>query len=149
MLLLEARFADSDFYFSYKYASFFVFIPNRSFSKHNRFYFKTINNLFKYYGFLEWSFENYRFIFLLKTIVIYERKMNQYNFLFDLIFDESVFLTIYYYLQRYKYYKKILYESNCMNWEWFRVRGDLQGNLLTRELVFNCHFSPNFYSTLA
>ena len=49
------------------------------------------------------------------AIITYERKMNQYNYSFDLIFDESVFLTIYYYLQRYKYYKKVLYESNCMN----------------------------------
>ena len=45
-------------------------------------------------------------------------------------------------------YKKILYELNCMNWKWSRVRGDLQGNL-TRELVFNCLLFSQPPSTLA
>ena len=33
--------------------------------------------------------------------------------------------------------KMILYESNIMNWSYFRVKGNLQGNLSLRELTIN------------
>ena len=60
------------------------------------------------------------------NIIAYERKMNQGNLLVLLIFDESVFLTIFY-LQIYKNWRMILYESNIMNWRCFRVMGESSG----------------------
>ena len=64
------------------------------------------------------------------------------------IFDESVFLTVYY-LQRYKTKRMILYESNIMNWSSFRVMGNLQGDLRLRELTINWFFFPQPPSSLA
>ena len=74
--------------------------------------------------------------------------MNQYNYAFDLIFDESVFLTIYYYLQRYKYYKKILYESISMNKDYPEL-GRSPGEPIIQGAGLQLPFSPKFHSALA